>query len=1493
MLVRKWIFAVWIFVAGIVSGQEPFLANNSSHSAPFIENKGQWDSGEAFRSDFAGGRLRVYNDKLVFAFLDQDDLAKSAELFHHHRDTSSQKLNELVLHGHVYHMVFLESNPHTQISGLEKQDYYHNYFIGNDKSKWAGNVPLFGGLVYRDLWEGIDMVIHEKEGNYKYDLVVKPGTNPELARLGFDGQTDLKIKGGSLIITTSVNKILEQKPFAYQVVNGKKKKVKCNYRLEGNRITFEFPEGYDKSNELIIDPQLVFSTYSGSAADNWGFTATYNDEGNLFGGGIAFNFGYPVTSGAFQILFAGADTDVSITKYNPEGTGQVYSTYLGGNKTDVPCSMIVDKLGNLIVFGITGSSNFPVSAEGWDQTFSGGSSIFFNGLNFTNGSDIFVTKFNLSGTELIGSTFVGSNGNDGVNDDLVINYGDQARGEVIIDESNQIYVVSSTLSPNFPTTSGVLSNVLKGSQDGVAFKMASDLSGLIWSTFIGGNGIEAAYSAKIGNSGEIFICGGTTSSNFPTTSATIHPGYVGNTDGFLISLNAATGSQNYGTYIGTVFYDQAFFVEVDENNDVYVMGQTKGLYPVFNADYSVPNSAQFIDKLTPELDESLASTVFGDGSRSNIDIAPTAFLVDNCGNIYVSGWGGNTNYQGNTYGLPISPDAYQSSTDGSDFYFIVIKHDFLDLLYATYFGGSGTNEHVDGGTSRFDKKGIIYQAVCAGCGGSSSFPTTVNAWSNTNNSYNCNLGTVKMDVGFSGVYTAALAEPNAIGCAPFTVDFISLTNGVDYIWDFGDGSPISTEENPIHTYLDIGTYDVTLIAIDSSLCIIADTTYLEVIVEEHMQPWLYLEYEVDCQDNQLIISSSNPGENLGGSFTWDMGDGTVYNTPTVVHSYDLPGVYTVSLNYSEESCYFDTTIVQEIDVAPYIDADFTMLDSNLFPLPEYGCTPYEINFQNQSSPADYYLWSYGDGTPIDSLENPTHIFTTGGTFQIQLIIIDSSSCNIADTVVQSFEIVESTVLLADFNYEADCEDSVVTFFNTGTQGMPFDWYIWQFGDGQASLGENPTHVYAENGAYDVTLTVTNTGICVFPDEITQTINVFLGVEIIADFNLIDNCEDTSVVLQNTGTPFNPNLEYQWDLGDGTVLYGENVEYTYPQPGTYTITLQLTDYFCDSVETQTQVVELPPVILALFEVEPGLEGCVPFEVNFINQSIEGTATSYAWDFGNNSGSNEINPPPVIYDTPSPDPVVATLVLSDPESCNLSDSYSVQLTIAPDINVEMFSDSSACYGDVIVLDAGNPGNIYYWSTGQTTQSISVTESGVYSVVVTNNICSDSATVQIQMHEHPNLKYTRDICEGFETEISTIINGTDVLWNTGEQTETIVISEGGVYTNNYLDDNGCSRSDSIIVISINESEQLFIPNSFSPDGDGMNDTWQPVGGSDNEFEVQVFDRWGNLIWETKDPEESWDGTYKGKPSQTGVYAYKVYFFSKCYSKTIETIGSVLLVR
>ncbi|MBA2561304.1 MAG: SBBP repeat-containing protein, partial [Chitinophagaceae bacterium] len=817
----------------------------------FIENKGQWNPKVKFMSNAGNGAFYLQKNGFTVLQHNEKDLARLIDKVHGQKAKQIQFAQPNVLNSHAYNVEFLNANPSVEIIPDKELPSINNYFIGNDKSKWASGCRIFKGITYKNMYPGIDVRYYtDATGRLKYDLIVQPGADIAKIALKYKGVDQLKIKNRELIIGTSVGENKELYPYTYQVVGSNRKELDCSYLIEGDIVRFKV-KNYSSATPLIIDPTQIFFSYTGSTADNWGFTATYGPDGSFFSGGIVFADGYPSSVGAFSQSFNGGEFDIAIMKLTPDGSNRVYATYIGGNQQDQPHSLIVDQQGNLVIAGRTRSDDYPVTVP---ATYGPG-----------GGWDIIITKLNATGTALIGSMKLGGSGNDGVNIkdrdgtqgtlSLNRNYGDDARSEVILDGGGNVYVASSSQSDNFRTTPGVFQSLSSGAQDAVILKLNPSVNGVIWSSYLGGTKDDAAYVLALGNNNNIYVAGGTASNDIAAISSS---GVIGSTyaggacDGYVVEITNNASGVIRGTYLGTGAADQVYGIQTDRFGNVYVMGTTEGSWPVKNAAFVNANSKQYISKIQPDLSDYIYSTTFGSGSQLP-NISPTAFLVDRCENVYVSGWGGKSNSlegysSGSTTGMPVTPDAIKPSTDasGSDFYFFVLKRDAASQLYGTFFGqqdpltGSDPTtfgDHVDGGTSRFDRNGVIYQAMCANCNKSVSFPGTPGAWSTANQAMSagkCNLGMLKIEMNFAGVSAGPRASINGVannnnGCIPLTVDFSdTLQKGKSFVWNFGDGTPTvkTTDFNISHTYTSVGSYRVMLVAIDSTTCNITDTAYL-------------------------------------------------------------------------------------------------------------------------------------------------------------------------------------------------------------------------------------------------------------------------------------------------------------------------------------------------------------------------------------------------------------------------------------------------------------------------------------------------------------------------------------------------------------------------------------------------------------------------------------------------------------------------------------------
>lgn len=1009
-------------------GQASKLAVGSSHgnhSGAFFENKGQWPEGVLFKTQISGGNVWVQQKKLVFHL---QDFSALHEAHFEGKSSSNPTFKETVVH-----LNFIGAN---QVIVSEKNralPYYYNYFLGKDSTKWASKVGGFEEVKLANMYEGIDLRLMTSHSSTKYEFLVKPAVDPLQIKLNYAGQQQLKIeRNGNLSLTTSLGKIIEQKPVAYQIIAGQKIDVKCSFAMKDSIVYFKLGT-YDTSAELVIDPVLIFSTFNGAISDNFGMTATYGYDGTAYSGGVVYGNNYPlpnpnaydVSSNFTTIAGNYGITDVFISKYSANGTNMLWSTFLGGgnsfNGTETAHSLICDSLNNVYVFGATSSIDFPTTPGAFQVNHNGGTQgadFLYNGVYFLNqGTDIFVSKLSANGQNLLGSTFVGGSANDGVNyavsglpyngsnlyDSLTTNYGDQFRGEIMLDAANNILIGSCSRSANFPVQNAFQATK-SGGQDAVVFKLAANFSNLIFSSFYGGSLNDACYSIKVDTLNNVVFVGGTSSSNLPGTAGGLTPTYQGGkTDGYVTKISPNGNTILNATYLGKFAYDQAFFVEIDRDNNVFVLGQSlSGTFPVFNAPYSNPNSSQFVIKMNNNLSVNLASTVIGNGNGS-INISPAAFLVDICGNVYISGWGANILQGTPLSGMPISANAFQSSTTGFDFYLMVLERDFLGLLYGSYLGGPVASEHVDGGTSRFDKNGVVYQSVCGGCGGYSDFPTSPGAWSSTNNSSNCNNVLFKFD--FQLIPNAAFSTSTTIGCEDFTVYFNNFsTQQDDYLWDFGNNNTSSTVFNPVVTYTEGGVYDVFLYVTDS-VCALTDTAQLTITVLDSIS-FTLLDTINLCSNVPYELMVTPVGASNVVIWSQNIDLSNPLNNP--LDSSILvtnPGMYYVEVGNALCSRLDSVFIAFDIPIV----ADF---------VPSFGegCEPLTVNFDNSSTITSNFYWDFGNGV-LDSLTyNPSVTYTQAGTYVVTLIVMDTACAGIDTSSVTITVSPSVAVSLADVIY---------------------------------------------------------------------------------------------------------------------------------------------------------------------------------------------------------------------------------------------------------------------------------------------------------------------------------------------------------------------------------------------------------------------------------------------------------------------------------------------
>jgi len=1126
----------------------------------FVPNLGQWEGSFEYRVTLRGGAIFFEKNQYSVAALSPVQLYELHELKTEGSSNAIQNIDAT-----AYRVSFLNANECSFYTPFSPLSHYYNYFLSSDSSRWKSFVKPYSSLKLNNLYDGVDLNFLGSAGNFKYEFQVAPYANCDQIQFQFDGVKTISLVSHCLVINTSVSRIVEKPPFAYQISSsGDTVPVSCDYVLDGLIVSFKLGH-YDKSLPLTIDPVVVFSSFSGSLSDNWGYTATYDAHGNLYGGGISFGVGYPVTYGAYQVDFCDGSssmlTDVTVSKFDSSGSFLYYSTYLGGSYSDIPHSLYVNDNDELFVFGSTGSFDFPVTPNAFDTSFNYGSNVTLStSLKFPNGADIFVSKFSADGSQLLASSFVGGSSNDGINTAPVLrkNYADDNRGEILVDDFSNVYVISSTFSSDFPITFNAFDTSYNGGQDVCLFKMSQDLSQMLWSTYIGGSNDDAGYSIFLAGDKSIYLCGGTTSFDWPTTSPCLSDSLQGVSDGFVAHLSTQGDILLQSSYVGKNGYDQAYLIKGDRNDTPYIIGQTDatGSDWIYNAQYSVPGSGQFLSCLSPTLDHFEWSTVFGSGSVGP-DISPTALLVDYCNNIYISGWGSaQLNGFGGTTGLPVTSDAFQLQTDGSDYYFISISGDASSLVYATFFGGSSSHarEHVDGGTSRFDRKGRIYQAVCAGCGGESLFPTTPGAWSETNGSSNCNLGVIKMDFSLP-VVVADFSMPSWL-CAPEEVHFTNqsqlIGSNSTYHWDFGDGYQ-STEFEPSHNYINSGLFDVKLIVHDNSSCNLSDTLVKRLLVLANtsdtlsslpvclgdfvqlgLPPSSGVTYHWQPENQVTNPTISNPVTTPEQSTLFTLLISSDRCSDTL---YQMVTVDTLSISFSP-----DTTICFGSSAMLHI---FPFSSSNIQSI-EWSLTP---DFSN--------VFGVGESCLLVQPELTTTYF----------VRVSSAHCS----KVHTFEVAVSDLHIQSVPEVLICfEDGAnLEVIHDGGQNCS---YLWQLDNGLTLVGEHP-YISPEASTH-FSVTVTNQYGCydMAEGDIVKRIGTFpLPFEAWCDRCTTVQNENSTVF----STDYGPGYNYHWTPSYNAETPDNSYTVVHPSVST-TYVVQVTDSF-NCFKTDSVYIDVAPLI----------------------------------------------------------------------------------------------------------------------------------------------------------------------------------------------------------------------------------------------------------------------------------------------------------------------------
>lgn len=704
-------------------GESKGLIKNMSSF--FIKNAAQLNSNVKYYSLNGNFSCYLTSQEAVFSFIKidnfQENIKNISKIQALKKNTTNSK-NTIPLkkvNGVALYLKFLGANENVEIVPDYECSCKINYLKCNNSSKWCQNVSTYEKIVYKNLWNNIDLVFSCVKGQLKYEFILNSGASLDDIKLSYIGGDSISLDNeGNLIISTALGSFTDKKPLTYQMIENKKVIIENSFILKAdNMFGFKVDGNYDKNSTLVIDPGLEYSTYLGGNDYDINSAIAIDKKGNAYVTGYTFSTIFPTTPGVFQPTNAGfIDAFVSKIDTNASGINSlIFSTYLGGNNLDIGARIEVDKKENVYITGYTDSKDFPTTSTAYQPSVSDSSL-----------TKAFLTKLSANGSELLYSTYLGG-------DSLDFGFG------IAVDNNSNAYVTGTTYSENFPTTPKAYQPVNPNSDPNFSNAFITKIntkkagkSSLVYSTYLGGSSFDDGSDIAIDKSDNAYIAGNTLSSDFPTTPKayqTCSPD--SNTLNAFVSKLSSNGSKLlYSTYIGGNGEDVATGIAVDKNSNAYITGATTSTnFPTTPSAYqhSKPNIdflSIFVSKINTLKDgnSSLAYSSYLGGNGDDLGFAIT---VDNNGNAYVTGETYSSNF-------PVTPTAFQPSppdidSDISPDNAFISKINPLafreaSLAYSTYLGGNSS----DGGSGiKVDNEDNAY---ISGFTFSTDFPTTCTAY---------------------------------------------------------------------------------------------------------------------------------------------------------------------------------------------------------------------------------------------------------------------------------------------------------------------------------------------------------------------------------------------------------------------------------------------------------------------------------------------------------------------------------------------------------------------------------------------------------------------------------------------------------------------------------------------------------------------------------------------------------------------------------------------
>ena len=1117
-----------------------------------------------------------------------------------------------------------------------------SFITGDDPSRWAAGLMTYREVVYRDLWDGIDLVYRVADGRVKYDLVVRPGADP--SRVAFDvaGHEGLAVDGNGDLVVTTVAGTLRDSGLVAFYADEPTSQVECRFRpVDGD--TYRFRLGaFDRTRTVVIDP-LVYSTYVGGGVGELEEPVAgvaLDASGRALVAGHLNTTDFPVTAGAFQTTNAGGRTDLFVFRLAADGSDLEWSTYVGGTNADYPYDIAVDSNGLAVVVGRTNSTDLPTTPGAYDPTHTGAD------------HEGFLLKLNALGTGLVYSTYLGGNGTDEIT-------------SVVLDPSDNPCVAGNTLSPDLPASAGAAYTNLTGTSfDAFVARVRSDGSAVDNLTYLGGAKWDVALSIDRDDQGALYVGGETISTDFPATNGSYQDFLMNNLtrDGFVAKLDAGLGSVTWATYVGGLFDDFVEYVSVAPNGTVYAAGDTEsGGFPVTNGSYQTVHQGAidtFILRLSSNGSMLEYSTLLGGTEDEYCE----GLSVNDTGVATVVG----STMSGN---FPTMVGVQQEARAGKfDTFLFRLEPDGATPVYSTYFGG--TEWDLANGMAT-DAEGDVY---IAGATDSLDLPTTSGAYQEDHGG-RVDVFVTKLDLFLDRERPVSRPGTDMIIDQHTTVHFDGSNSSdnvavVNWTWELTyDGVDHVFHGTTFSWTFDLaGKYYVHLTVRDAVG--LTDRQWVSVFVNDVEPPVAIAPADVTGQQHWTVtLDGGASHDNVGiALYTWTFLYGGWERTLTgekVDFVFHEAGVFHITLTVEDAGGNndTDTMTVTIIDITPP-DLVLAMEDMEV---DQHARVRFDASASTDNVRITNISWQFAyAGSPIVLYgQTPDFTFDRAGTYTVTVTAEDENGNRAFGQV--RVTVADTTPPVAVAGTDVTIDQNEVVDLDAGASSdnveiVDWRWTVELGGDSSNFSGVRNAFTFIAAGTFTVTLVVKDAAGNVASDTFTVVVRDITPPEAVAGENQVVGQGDT-VNFDGLGSTDNVGIvTYNWALSRGATIVDTFTEptfdYQFNLVGNYLLTLQVFDGsgLSDTDALNIAVLDTePPVASAGYDAEVDLDEVVRFNGTGSTDNVG--IVSWVWTFNYNQAEEELTGAEAPFKFQLQGSYVVTLTVTDEADNSHSDTMVV--------------------------------------------------------------------------------------------------------------------------------------------------------------------------------------------------------------------------------------------